>query len=130
MAVHPDPADGRVFVYYTDRDERQVVASFPTDPSDPDRGVADGEVRMLVMDDRFGNHNGGGLQFGPDGYLYIATGDGGGGGDPLGSGRDLGSLLGKILRIDIDGTADRRPPTRSRPTTRSSTARARGRKSG
>jgi glucose/arabinose dehydrogenase len=104
VAAHPDPTDGRVFVYYTDRDERQVVASFPTDPDDPDRAVAGDEVRLLVMDDPFGNHNGGGLAFGPDGYLYVATGDGGGAGDPLGSGRDLGSLLGKILRLDVDAS--------------------------
>lgn len=106
VAVHPDPADGRLFVYYTDRDEDQVVASYPTDPADPDHGLADRETRVLVMDDPFGNHNGGGLQFGPDGFLYIATGDGGGGGDPLGSGRDLGSLLAKILRIDVDTPSD------------------------
>jgi glucose/arabinose dehydrogenase len=54
------------------------------------------------MDDPFGNHNGGGLAFGPDGYLYISTGDGGGGGDPLDSGRHLDTLLAKVLRIDVD----------------------------
>ena len=55
---------------------------------------------LLVMDDRFPNHNGGNVMFGPDGYLYVGTGDGGGGGDPLESGQNLDSLLGKILRID------------------------------
>jgi glucose/arabinose dehydrogenase len=109
VVVHPDAADGRVFVYYTDRDERQVVSSFPTDPADPDQAVVGEEVRLLVMDDRFGNHNGGGLAFGPDGFLYIATGDGGGAGDPLDSGRDRTSLLAKILRIDVDGSAGDRP---------------------
>ncbi len=72
--------------------------------------MADSEQRLLVMDDRFGNHNGGGLQFGPDGFLYISTGDGGGAGDPLDSGRDLDSLLAKILRIDVDVAADSDPP--------------------
>ena len=64
------------------------------------------------MADRFGNHNGGSLAFGPDGYLYIGTGDGGGAGDPLDSGRDLGSLLAKVLRIavDRDAPADADPP--------------------
>ena len=66
-------------------------------------GTAD---TWLDMADRFGNHNGGSLAFGPDGYLYIGTGDGGGAGDPLDSGRDLDTLLAKVLRIDVD----RRPP--------------------
>jgi glucose/arabinose dehydrogenase len=110
VAVHPDPADGRVFVYHTALDGRQMVASYQTDPADADRAVPDSERILLAMDDQFGNHNGGGLAFGPDGFLYISTGDGGGGGDPLGSGRDLGTLLAKILRLDVDVAADREPP--------------------
>jgi glucose/arabinose dehydrogenase len=61
------------------------------------------------MDDFAANHNGGALVFGPDGKLYIATGDGGGGGDPQGNGQKLDTLLGKILRIDVDATSDGRP---------------------
>ncbi|MEX2185008.1 MAG: PQQ-dependent sugar dehydrogenase, partial [Chloroflexota bacterium] len=56
------------------------------------------------------NHNGGSMVFGPDGYLYIGTGDGGGGGDPLGSGRRLDTLLAKVLRIDVNVAADADPP--------------------
>lgn len=106
LAVHPNPADGRVFVYYTSLDGSQVVSSFRTDPADPDRALGDSERVLLTMEDPFGNHNGGGLAFGPDGYLYVSTGDGGGGGDPLGSGRRLDTLLAKILRLDVDIEAD------------------------
>ena len=62
------------------------------------------------MADQYPNHNGGGLAFGPDGYLYISTGDGGGGGDPLDSGRHLDTLLAKILRIDVNVDAGSDPP--------------------
>lgn len=101
LAFHPDPSDPRLFTYYTDRDGDQVVASFEMAP-DGDVASGDSERILLRMDDPFGNHNGGALAFGPDGYLYISTGDGGGGGDPLDSGRRLDTLLAKILRIDID----------------------------
>ena len=109
LAVHPDPADGRVFVYYTALDGSQVVSSFRTDAADPDRALRDSERELLRMPDEFGNHNGGGLAFGPDGYLYVSTGDGGGGGDPLGSGRRLDTLLAKILRLDVNVPAERDP---------------------
>jgi glucose/arabinose dehydrogenase len=97
----PSGEAGRFFVYYTDRNSDQVVASYDTDPGD--RDVADpGTGRIwLTMADRFGNHNGGSLAFGPDGHLYIGTGDGGGAGDPLDSGRSLDTLLAKVLRIDV-----------------------------
>lgn len=102
LAFHPDVDDGRFFVYYTALDGRQVVSSFRLDPDDADVALPDSEVTLLRMDDQFGNHNGGSLVFGPDGYLYIGTGDGGGGGDPLDSGRRLDTLLAKILRVDVD----------------------------
>ena len=102
LAFHPDPADDRLFVYYTAAGGEQVVASFRMDPAVPDRALRDSHKVLLRMEDPFGNHNGGALAFGPDGHLYISTGDGGGGGDPLGSGRRLDTLLAKILRIDVD----------------------------
>jgi glucose/arabinose dehydrogenase len=61
------------------------------------------------MDDFAANHNGGAVMFGPDGYLYISTGDGGGGGDPRGNGQKVDTLLAKILRIDIDATGAGQP---------------------
>jgi glucose/arabinose dehydrogenase len=102
LAFHPNATDRRFFVYYTALDGDQIVASYETMADDRDRADPDSEVILLDMPDQFGNHNGGGLVFGPDGYLYISTGDGGGGGDPLDSGRHLDTLLAKVLRIDID----------------------------
>jgi glucose/arabinose dehydrogenase len=110
LAFHPDPGDGRLFVYYTALDGDQVVSAFTTDPDDPDRADADSETVLLKMADQYGNHNGGALAFGPDGYLYISTGDGGGGGDPLDSGRRLDTPLAKVLRIDVDVPAGSTAP--------------------
>jgi glucose/arabinose dehydrogenase len=102
MAFLPSGENGRFFVYYTARaDGDQVVASYDTDPADRDLAAPASEVVWLRMHDEFGNHNGGSTVFGPDGYLYIGTGDGGGAGDPLDSGRSLDTLLAKVLRIDV-----------------------------
>jgi glucose/arabinose dehydrogenase len=102
LAFAPDYAkSGRFYVYYTRRDGRQSVSEFRRSSSD--RANAAGERQVLVMADPEGNHNGGQLNFGPDRLLYIGTGDGGGAGDQhgaIGNAQDLGSLLGKILRID------------------------------
>ena len=86
------------------------------------RGRHGGRRELLAVEQPFANHNGGDIEIGPDGYLYIALGDGGGGGDPEGNGQDTQALLGKILRIDPGG-ADAATTTASRPTTRSPTAR-------
>jgi glucose/arabinose dehydrogenase len=108
LAFHPDfPTDPRFFIYYTNLDRDQVVAERRVDGADPERADRDHERPLLVMDDFAGNHNGGALAFGPDGFLYIATGDGGGGGDPQGTGQRLDTPLGKILRIGVDPEGDR-----------------------
>jgi glucose/arabinose dehydrogenase len=103
IAAHPNFAqDPRVFVDYTDLGGNTVVASYRVSSSDADRLDPETAVPLLHVQQPFSNHNGGGLQFGPDGDLYIALGDGGSGGDPLGNGQSLSTLLGKLLRIDVD----------------------------
>jgi len=106
IAVHPRfPDDPRVFVDYTDLDGDTVVSSL--------RANADGtrldpatERIVLRVDQPFSNHNGGAVAFGPDGYLYVSLGDGGGGGDPQGNGQSPDTLLGKILRLDVDASGE------------------------
>ncbi len=106
VAFHPHfPADPRVFVDYTDANGDTRVSSFRVDPSNPDRVDPSTEERLLFVKQPFANHNGGAVAFGPDGYLYISLGDGGSGGDPQGNGQSLRTLLGKILRIDVDTTS-------------------------
>ena len=103
IAVHPAfPTDPRIFVDYTDRDGNTVVSSFRLATGDPTRFDPSIENVILRQEQPFANHNGGAVVFGPDGDLYITFGDGGSGGDPQGNGQNLGTLLGKILRIDID----------------------------
>jgi len=105
VAFHPDfPKDPRVFVDYTDTNGDTRVSSFLVDPATPDRIDASTEKRLLFVKQPFANHNGGALVFGPDGFLYVSLGDGGSGGDPMGNGQSLKTLLGKILRIDVDST--------------------------
>lgn len=102
LAFHPRyPADPRLFVNYTDRDGTTVVASYRV-ASDGDRADPASAETLLRIEQPYANHNGGHLAFGPDGYLYIGTGDGGFAGDPGGNGQNVRTLLGKMLRIDVD----------------------------
>ncbi|MBI3076225.1 MAG: PQQ-dependent sugar dehydrogenase [Deltaproteobacteria bacterium] len=107
LAFHPAyRTNRRFFVNYTRTVGGQlqtVIAEYRASESNSNR-AADDETILLVVDQPFSNHNGGGLAFGPDGYLYIALGDGGSGGDPLGNAQSLNTLLGKILRIDVDSS--------------------------
>jgi len=106
IAFHPDfPADPRVFVDYTDNGGDTVVSSFVVPAGTPDRADAGSEVEILTFAQPYANHNGGALAFGMDGFLYISTGDGGSAGDPQGNGQRLDTLLGKILRIDVDAAS-------------------------
>jgi glucose/arabinose dehydrogenase len=103
LAFHPRyRANGYFFVNYTDRSGDTRVERYRVSP---DSNVADPASASLILtvEQPYSNHNGGHVLFGPDGMLYIGMGDGGSADDPLGSGQDLRSLLGKLLRIDVDG---------------------------
>ena len=103
LAFHPEfEENGRFFVNYTDTAGDTVIAEYQATPSDTLQADASSARVLLRVDQPYSNHNGGHLEFGPDGYLYIALGDGGSAGDPHENGQDLSTLLGKILRIDVD----------------------------
>jgi len=103
LAFHPGfPGQARIFVDYTRvPDGATVMAEFR---ATADRADPASQRVLLLIPQPFANHNGGQLAFGPDGFLYIGMGDGGSGGDPFGNGQNTRALLGKILRIDVDGT--------------------------
>lgn len=102
LAFHPQYASNkRVFIHYSQRPGPLGVVAELRAP-DGKRIDAESEKVLLTQEQPWRNHNGGSVEFGPDGYLYIAFGDGGSGGDPKGAGQDLGTWLGKILRIDVD----------------------------
>jgi glucose/arabinose dehydrogenase len=104
LAFHPDHRDnGFFFVNYTRAgDGATVVSRFRRSDGNPDQADASSEQVLLVIAQPYPNHNGGGLRFGPDGYLYIGMGDGGSANDPENRAQNLASLLGKMLRIDVD----------------------------
>ncbi|HVS15670.1 MAG TPA: PQQ-dependent sugar dehydrogenase [Thermoanaerobaculia bacterium] len=103
MAFHPDyPRTPWVFVYYTRAPDGAVVISRFGLSADPDRLDAGSEAVLVVQDQPFSNHNGGQLQFGPDGYLYAGLGDGGSANDPLCAAQRVDTLLGKMIRLDVD----------------------------
>ena len=109
LAFHPDyPADPRFFVDYTDRDGNTVVAQYTVSTADPNVADPASETVLLHIAQPFANHNGGAVEFGPDGMLYMAMGDGGSAGDPQGNGQRLDTLLAKILRIDVAGAGRQR----------------------
>jgi glucose/arabinose dehydrogenase len=108
-AFHPDFADnGLFFVDYTDLAGDTVIARYRVS-GDPNRADAASAVTLLHIPQPFANHNGGQLQFGPDGFLYIGLGDGGSANDPMCNAQRPDTLLGKILRIDVDAGSDQPP---------------------
>ena len=110
LAFDPDHRNnGYFYVYYSaSNPRRSVLSRFSISGTDPNRADLDSEFVILEVAQPFGNHNGGQLAFGPDGYLYFGLGDGGAGGDPRGNGQNPGTLLSAILRLDIRGISNGR----------------------
>ncbi len=107
FALHPNYAqNGYFYVDYTaDNPPRTVIARYQVSQTNPNTAEQNSELILLQINQPFSNHNGGQLAFGNDGYLYIGMGDGGSAGDPQGNAQNLSTLLGKILRIDVDNTS-------------------------
>ena len=103
LAFHPNyERNRRLYVNHTGRSGNTVIAGYRAENKRPGRVDPASRRLILRIGQPFSNHNGGAMAFGPDGFLHIATGDGGGGGDPEGNGQRLDTLLGKILRIDVN----------------------------
>jgi glucose/arabinose dehydrogenase len=118
LAFHPDyENNGYFYVNYTRTagSLKSYITRFQVSSSDPDSADESSGLILVVQNQPYSNHNGGKVAFGLDGYLYIALGDGGSGGDPQGNGQNRATILGKILRIDVDDTSGGRnyaiPPT-------------------
>lgn len=106
LAFHPDyENNGRFYVYYARYNANGALTLEEYQVSADNPNVADPQTNRVLFSlaDPYFNHNGGTIKFGPDGYLYIAIGDGGSAGDPFDNAQDLSTLFGKILRIDVDG---------------------------
>jgi glucose/arabinose dehydrogenase len=104
LAFHPDfESNGFFYVNYTaGSPNRTVISRFKVSAAEPNQADPSSELVILEIPQPFSNHNGGQLSFGPDGFLYIAVGDGGSGGDPQNHGQNLKTLLGTIVRIDVN----------------------------
>jgi glucose/arabinose dehydrogenase len=103
MAFHPDyAANGWFYVNFTDPVGDTRVVRYSVSSGDPDLADPATAALILHVEQPFGNHNGGQLLFGPDGMFYVAMGDGGSGGDPLGHGQNIATLHGSLLRLDVD----------------------------
>lgn len=103
IAFHPAyETNGQVFLSYTDLLGRNVLARYTVDPANPDRLNPDSGQILFTQLQPFVNHNGGHVAFGPDGYLYMGIGDGGAANDPAFNGQNTQTLLGTIIRIDVN----------------------------
>src|SRR4029079_10009331 len=108
LAFHPKfKENGEFFVYYSAKPteaeaHRTMISRFHVSKDDPNKADPNSEEVLLKIKQPYWNHKGGTIVFGPDGYLYVGLGDGGLRDDPHGNGQNLNTLLGKILRIDVD----------------------------
>lgn len=103
LVFHPNYSDnGYFYVYYIDAFDSTQISRFSVGAGDPNVADPNSELQLINYDQPFPNHNGGSMNFGPDGYLYISSGDGGNVGDPGDRAQNTEILLGKILRIDVD----------------------------
>ena len=105
LEFHPKFAEnGKFYVHYSDMwfNGASFIVEYKVSDKNPDRADPESARVVMQMARPYANHNGGEIAFGPDGYLYIGSGDGGWEGDVLGAGQDLSSLLGKLLRVDVD----------------------------
>jgi len=108
LAFHPDfNNNGYFYVNYTEHNPRRnVIARYTVSNNSPNETNYNSAQIILEVEQPYTNHNGGQMGFGPDdGYLYISFGDGGSAGDPLGHGQNLSTLLGSLIRIDVDNPA-------------------------
>ncbi len=103
IAFHPKfPSNGEFFMYYTEVPHISVISRFKISKDNPNKADPASEEQILRIPQPYWNHNGGTICFGPDGFLYIGLGDGGAGNDPHKNGQNPKTVLGKILRIDVD----------------------------
>jgi glucose/arabinose dehydrogenase len=111
LAFHPNfQNNGFLYVNYTGGEPLETrISRFSVRPADPGQADPASELVLLTYLQPFANHNGGKIAFGPDGFLYISSGDGGDGGDPQNNSQNRQNLLGKLLRINVDATAGERP---------------------
>ncbi len=106
IEFHPDfKKNGLFYIHYSDMwfNGDSMIAEYKVDSKNKDKADPDSARVIIRIHQPYANHNGGEIVFGPDGYLYIGSGDGGWEGDVLNAGQDLSTLLGKILRIDVNG---------------------------
>ena len=112
LAFHPKyKTNGEFYVFYTDKSKKleNVLSRFRVSKTEPNKADPDSEEELLRISHKHWNHDGGTVAFGPDGFLYLVLGDGGSANDPDDNGQSLNTLLGKILRIDVNAKGDKTP---------------------